>query len=720
MPRAKAPRLNAQFIEWLEDLKNQQEPDSNWHRVYKKALNNLKDTTKEFATPRELIEVKGIGPVIVATLEKRYLDNGGLAQPLQAAPTPNPRARPLKRAATDVDQEPPPQAKRRTVSAAALSARVPATQPVRLPATKPAQTTTERPTGNNDAFQFWYLDGNKRVRKRVDAETTWEDSTQLLRMKIVYPLSQVNHPLAAELYGRERKGDTMVAQMREDAADPFPECPGFPEAPASKPFNPSNLSALLAEDRLLQRQRHSTTDPSRQLPAYLQKGTNAVASGSRSNDDNGNSDMRKAAAARSYSASLSQAGRAPSPPASQTPPSTAASSSSPVRPPPPRPLVRAATTAATSSLASALHRTASTPLPAHTRPRLSHAVPALPPIEHPSIYTPQTTFPDFQPRLFRAGEYTVYLILDKGENRAKDHEWIADKLRAHGVSVDRRQLSLGDVAWVAKHHNGEECMLDVVLERKRLDDLVGSIKDGRFHEQKFRLHRSGISRVLYLVEDYDTRRQKENYGPAISTAVSSTQVVDGFMVKETKNIDDTIAYLSGLTEELSRAHQTTDLHVIPTAHIRPHSYMDLQKYLRKKHPGKCFTTSFADYQKLNHKSVFTTVRDTWARMLLCVKGMSAEKVGAVVERWDTPRALWEAFRAAQIEEQFARAREAEEEAAAVAGPAKGKGKKKKKSTVPEARMMLQGVGGAEGGVRAIGPALSGKIYDLLMAVEYED
>ncbi|KAJ7512447.1 hypothetical protein B0H11DRAFT_2182776 [Mycena galericulata] len=695
MPRA-THRLNAQFLDWLQELKNEQEPESNRYNVYNKALKGLKAATKEFATPRELIEIKGIGPGIVATLEKRYAsENGDVSQPVAPVPAaPKPRGRPVKRSATELDVDPPPQAKRRVASASEL----------------PVPTLP----GSNEPFRFSYLDvDGKRVCNRVDAETSWvEDGTQLLRMKVVYPISQANHPLAAQLFGRHRRGDTMVAEMREDTADPFPQCSGFPEAAQSAR---SNLLALLEEDKASQKRFLNPTDPSRQLPGYLQKGTNAVASGSRET-----SDMRAAASARSYG-SLSQVSRASSPPASQlaSSPATSISCSPPVRPP--RQLARAATTgvasSSSSSISTALHRTASAPA---ARPRLSHAVPGLPPIEHPSLYMPQTAFPPFQARVFKAGQYTIRLLLDYREKAGQKPAAIGDALRAKGVAVDdQRSLNLGDVAWVAVAPSGEECMLDVVLERKRLDDLVMSVKDGRFHEQKFRLHQSGISSVLYLVEEYDGRRQREEWGPMISTALSSTQVVDGFLVKETKNINDTISYLSGLTEELRRAHQHKDLHVIPTAMIKRHSYVDLQRHLRREQAGKCFTTSWDDYQTLNHKSQFTTVRDTWARMLLCVKGMSAEKVGAVVERWDTPRALWEAFRLAEVEEREGRAREAAEEAAATSGPAKGKGRKKK-SAVLEAKLMLQGVGGADGGVRAIGPALSSKLYELLMAQDYED
>ena len=46
-----------------------------------------------------------------------------------------------------------------------------------------------------------------------------------------------------------------------------------------------------------------------------------------------------------------------------------------------------------------------------------------------------------------------------------------------------------------------ELVLDYVVERKRIDDLVASIRDGRYREQKFRFARSGINRPIYLVEN---------------------------------------------------------------------------------------------------------------------------------------------------------------------------------------------------------------------------
>jgi hypothetical protein len=99
-------------------------------------------------------------------------------------------------------------------------------------------------------------------------------------------------------------------------------------------------------------------------------------------------------------------------------------------------------------------------------------------------------------RLWRPNEYTIMMVLDNREVKMKtNREYIQDKLEEKGVPVVKRALDLGDVIWVAKHVETEEEMyLDIVVERKRMDDLVSSLKDGRFREQKvtssFKLSRS--------------------------------------------------------------------------------------------------------------------------------------------------------------------------------------------------------------------------------------
>lgn len=101
--------------------------------------------------------------------------------------------------------------------------------------------------------------------------------------------------------------------------------------------------------------------------------------------------------------------------------------------------------------------------------------------------------PDFDPAeaiTFPHGSYDVILILDTREieSRSSNRDKIAESLAAKNIKVETRALRLGDMCWVARRRDGhgdeeDECVLDYVVERKRLDDLCSSIRDGRYQDQ---------------------------------------------------------------------------------------------------------------------------------------------------------------------------------------------------------------------------------------------
>lgn len=97
-------------------------------------------------------------------------------------------------------------------------------------------------------------------------------------------------------------------------------------------------------------------------------------------------------------------------------------------------------------------------------------------------------------------------------------------------------------------------------------------------------------------------------------------------------------------------------------------------------------------------------------MLLCISGMSAEKVSVVIEKYDTPFSLDRAFKAAEEQERRELALEASLAKPSVAG------KRKKKSTVMPAKLMLTNLEGK--GRRHIGDALSTQVYELFRGEEY--
>lgn len=143
-------------------------------------------------------------------------------------------------------------------------------------------------------------------------------------------------------------------------------------------------------------------------------------------------------------------------------------------------------------------------------------------------------------------EYDVILSIDVGESKTVSNE-IKSKLQEHGVKSDVRKLHVGDFLWIAKNKtNKKEYALPYIVERKRLDDLSSSIKDGRFHEQKFRLKQCGIENVIYLIENY-TKGGKVQCGlpfPTLLQAAANTQIQSKFQVKFTENCDHTGLYLA--------------------------------------------------------------------------------------------------------------------------------------------------------------------------------
>ena len=281
------------------------------------------------------------------------------------------------------------------------------------------------------------------------------------------------------------------------------------------------------------------------------------------------------------------------------------------------------------------------------------------------------------------GSFTIELVLDTREVRTStDRDYIANELMKQGITPQVRALELGDAMWVAKCRDpsfmtrygeeGDEVMLDWIIERKRLDDLIGSIKDGRFHEQKFRLRRSGIKNVIYLIEEFTVTHPDAGSGSGpkyhemVASAIASTQVVNGYFIKKTRNLDDSIRYLARMTLLLRKMyaaqdstasetpsssfpqHNTTPkpISLIPSRRLSStQSYLTLLDELREGDPSITYGVTFSTFSALSSKSDVLSLRDIFLKMLMCTRGVSGEKALEIQRRWQTPRELVEAYMA---------------------------------------------------------------------------
>ncbi|KAJ4165606.1 hypothetical protein LMH87_007230 [Akanthomyces muscarius] len=274
----------------------------------------------------------------------------------------------------------------------------------------------------------------------------------------------------------------------------------------------------------------------------------------------------------------------------------------------------------------------------------------------PQVAADDSSIPKFTPVRLAPGSFTVHLLLDVREVRAKtDRDYMQEELAKQGVKALMRNLEVGDAQWIAKCHDpsllarhgaeGDEIVLDWIVERKRLDDLIGSIKDGRFHEQKFRLKRSGATRVVYIIEEIAMDAASySRYEEAVQSAIASTQVVNGYFVKRTAKMDDTIKYLARMTQMLKSKYERKPLHVIPTTVLTAQNYMPLLTHLRETEPETSYYITYAAFASLASKSETMTLKDVFLKMLMTTRRVTGERALEIQRKWKTPHELVDAYR----------------------------------------------------------------------------
>lgn len=135
------------------------------------------------------------------------------------------------------------------------------------------------------------------------------------------------------------------------------------------------------------------------------------------------------------------------------------------------------------------------------------------------------------------------IILDNRENKLIDI--IGDKFK-----YTTENLHLGDIILKHKIHDK---MYSIIIERKIISDMVASIKDGRYKEQKMRLlaeaEQSPETIICYILEGMQLDlNQKEQ--TMLNGAVLSTQFRDKIPIIRTYTIQETLDMIARLHDRL--------------------------------------------------------------------------------------------------------------------------------------------------------------------------
>jgi ERCC4-type nuclease len=135
------------------------------------------------------------------------------------------------------------------------------------------------------------------------------------------------------------------------------------------------------------------------------------------------------------------------------------------------------------------------------------------------------------------------LLIDAREQKIRNLFETVQLSNISEINYECQSLDLGD--FIYKKNN--DTLL--ILERKTLEDLYASIKDGRHKEQKARLLANfPLTKIIYIIEgEMNTIKHDENilYG-----AILNTQFRDKITVVRTVNIMDTYKYLCFLYKKI--------------------------------------------------------------------------------------------------------------------------------------------------------------------------
>lgn len=221
--------------------------------------------------------------------------------------------------------------------------------------------------------------------------------------------------------------------------------------------------------------------------------------------------------------------------------------------------------------------------------------------------------------------YEVILILDDREQFAiqcsRGRKLIECICKEHKIKIQVRRLPVGDGIWIACHkYLLSEYVLDFIVERKKVDDLRSSIRDNRYRDQKLRLLRCGLKKLIYLVEgDPNSSEAAES----IKTACFTTEILEGFDVQRTNSLRDTLKKYAHLTQSITQYYSL----MLPE---------DQSKSPRVCPPFDEFIKRCQDLEKM-------TVSDVFAIQLMQVPQVTEETAVAVLNLYPTLLSLARAY-----------------------------------------------------------------------------
>ena len=128
------------------------------------------------------------------------------------------------------------------------------------------------------------------------------------------------------------------------------------------------------------------------------------------------------------------------------------------------------------------------------------------------------------------------------ELQTKITEIIATNPTFKDIQMTVECLSLGDIIIM---HPSLKDVEALIIERKCVNDLLSSIKDGRYEEQSYRLNGNAVHNhnIMYLIEGDVRKGSLKSMNQMLYSAMFSLNYYKGFSVMRTFSLEETALFL---------------------------------------------------------------------------------------------------------------------------------------------------------------------------------
>ena len=111
------------------------------------------------------------------------------------------------------------------------------------------------------------------------------------------------------------------------------------------------------------------------------------------------------------------------------------------------------------------------------------------------------------------------------------------------INIHNKQLDIGDIQIILENNL-------FIFERKTTNDLLASINDGRYREQKARLKSSNARSITYIIEGDNITSSKNKNQKKLTSVYYNSIYRDGINVLFMKDVDDTATFLLLLSTKM--------------------------------------------------------------------------------------------------------------------------------------------------------------------------